>query len=76
MYTADRKIHLMEKMLKTTNEATLLKIETILDKEPAKAKPKKASFKDFAGIWTKSEADKIERIIADSCEQINPDDWK
>jgi hypothetical protein len=40
-------------------------------------KPKETlGFDSFSGIWSKDEANEIERIIADSCETINPDDWK
>jgi len=27
-------------------------------------------------LWTKDDADLIEKAIEESCEQINPDDWK
>jgi hypothetical protein len=32
-------------------------------------------FSEFSGIWSKDEAEEIERIIEESCETINPDDW-
>jgi len=37
---------------------------------------KKPSFKDFSGIWTNDETEEIERIIAEFCEVIDPEDWK
>lgn len=33
-------------------------------------------FKNFSGIWTNDEAEEIERIIAEFCEVIYPEDWK
>ncbi len=33
-------------------------------------------FAEFSGIWSKDEAGEIAKIIEDTCENINPDDWK
>lgn len=33
-------------------------------------------FKEFSGIWNEEEAAEIEKSIEESCETINPDDWK
>ena len=76
MYTEARKLNLINEVLNTDNEDVLLKIEKMM-KQSKKVKDKvKGSFKDFSGIWTKKEADKMERIIEESCETINPEDWK
>lgn len=41
-----------------------------------KSLPKDKSILDFAGIWTKEEGAEMKRLIEESCETINPDDWK
>jgi hypothetical protein len=75
MYGEAKKLHLLEALLKEDNEAVLAEVETILIKSKLQAADRKG-LKDFAGIWTKEEAEEIEKIIEESCEQINPDDWK
>ena len=64
-------------LLKVKNEATLSAIENLLKRSGnSKSVKKESSFKDFSGIWSKEEASEIEKIIAESCETIHPDDWK
>lgn len=75
MYTEARKLHLIDEVLKISNEATLSELELVVEKSK-ELKERKFSFSDFAGIWTEKEATEIERIIEESCETINPDDWK
>ena len=74
MYTDTRKLHIIEAILKTDDEATLSIIENAI-KQPEKNGRKKTA-KDFAGIWSKEDAEAIEKAIEEGCEQINPDDWK
>ena len=31
---------------------------------------------EFAGMLSDAEADELEKIIEEGCEQIHPDDWK
>lgn len=75
MYTEARKLHLIDEVLKISNEATLSELELVVEKSKER-KERKSSFSEFAGIWTEKEAVEIERIIEESCETINPDDWK
>ncbi len=75
MYGEAKKLHLIEEILKIENDAVLDEVETVISKNKLHAVNGK-SFKDFAGIWTAVEADEMKRIIEESCEQINPDDWK
>jgi len=77
MYLEARKLHLIEEILKINSESTLLALESLLNKINAKTKPEtleKAAFAEFSGIWSKEEAEEIERIIEETCETINPDD--
>jgi hypothetical protein len=77
MFTEARKIHLLEEVLKTTNENTLVEIEKVLKVSKKKVvKTKKPSIYDFVGILTKKEANGMRKAIEETCEIINPDDWK
>ena len=77
MFTETRKIHLLEEVLKTSDESTLAELEAVLKKnKKTSAKEKKPSIYDFVGILTKKEASKMKKVIEESCEKINPDDWK
>ncbi len=77
MYTEARKIHLIEEVLKVTNEATLIELETVIKKSKKKSdKEKKPSIYDFVGILTKKEANEMRKAIEETSETINPDDWK
>ncbi|WP_315814212.1 hypothetical protein [Paraflavitalea speifideaquila] len=54
MYSEARKIHLIEEVLKVTNEAILIELETVIKRSKKKAeKEKKPSIYDFVGILTK-----------------------
>ena len=75
MYSDARKLHLIDEVLKIDSDALLSKIELLL-KESKDTEVKKGNFSDFVGIWTSEEADEIGRIIEESCETINPEDWK
>lgn len=75
MYTEARKLHLIGEVLKVTSEVTLNELETVLEK--SKNKPeKKTSIYDFVGILTKEESAEMRKVIEETCETINPDDWK
>ncbi len=78
MYTEARKIHLIEEVLKVTSEATLKELEGVLKKSEKKssAKKKKPGIYDFVGILTKKESSEMRKAIEETCETINPDDWK
>ena len=73
MFTDGRKIKLLQRLLKTTNEATLLEIETILGKSKKNStsvKKKKPSIHDFVGIFKENEAKAI-RIAIDRKNDID-----
>ena len=77
MVTEAKKLHIIEEVLKINNEAALSALEGFILRSKKSEEPdEKPSFKEFSGIWSKDEADEIERIIAESCENIYPDDWK
>ena len=77
MYTEARKIHLIEEVLKVTDEAILIELESVIKKSKKKnEKEKKPSIYDFVGILTKKEANNMRKAIEETCETINPDDWK
>ena len=78
MYTEARKIHLLEEVLKVTNEATLTELETVLKKSKKKTlvRGKKLSIYDFVGILSKKESGEMRKAIEETCETINADDWK
>lgn len=78
MFTEARRIHLIEEMLKETNENTLIEVEKILGqtKKKVSTKEKKSSIYDFVGIMTKKEASQMKKAVTETCEKVNPDDWK
>ena len=77
MFNEARKIHLIEEVLKVTNDAILIELEAVIKKSKKKAeKEKKSSIYDFVGILTKKEANEMRKAIEETCETINPDDWK
>ncbi|MDO3642615.1 hypothetical protein [Mucilaginibacter sp. L3T2-6] len=77
MFAETKKLHIIEEILKIDNDNVLSALENFL-KISGKGKEytKKFDIKAFSGIWTKEEADEIEKIISASCETIHPDDWK
>ena len=75
MFTESRKIHLIEEVLKVTDDATLYELETVLKNSTVEIK-KKSSAHDFVGLWSKKDAVLIEKAIHEGCEQINENDWK
>lgn len=77
MYSEAKKLHIIEEVLKIDNEAALVALENFMKiSERGSSTEKINNFSSFSGIWSKDEAEEIERIIAESCETINPDDWK
>lgn len=76
MFTEARKIHLIEAVIKVSNEATLVELETVLKKGKTKKEKQSFSAHEFSGIWSKKDAALIEKAIEDGCEQIHEDDWK
>ena len=76
MFTEARKIQLLEDVLKVSSEATLIELETVLNKFKKKKDKKALSAHEFSGLWSKKDAALIEKAITESCEQIHEDDWK
>ena len=77
MHSEAKKLHIIEEVLKITNDDALSALESFIKKsQKAESAKSEGNFKDFSGIWSKDEAEEIERIIAESCENIHPDDWK
>ena len=76
MYSEARKIHLIEDLIKVKNEAVLIEIESVLKRAAMDKQINRPSAQDFVGLWSKEDAEAIEKAIEEGCEQINPDDWK
>ena len=78
MYSEARKIDLLQKVLKVTNEDTLIELENVIEKSKKSARrpKKKPSIYDFMGTFTKEEANEMKRVIEITCGTVNPDDWK
>jgi len=75
MYSEAKKLHIIEEVLKIESETTLSALDDFLKKsKKIKTPTNESSYKEFSGIWSKAEAEEIERIIAESCETIHPDD--
>jgi hypothetical protein len=75
MYGEAKKIHLIEAILKIEDDTILAEIETAINKSKLNIVGEK-NFRALSGTWTNEEADEMKRIIENSCEQINIDDWK
>jgi hypothetical protein len=77
MYSEAKKLRIIEEILKIDSDKVLSSLENFL-KKSINTNPinENSNFKEFSGIWTKEEADEMERIIEESCENIHPDDWK
>jgi hypothetical protein len=75
MFGEAKKLHLIEEILKIQNDAVLEEVETVIAKSKLNAVGRR-SFASFFGMWTKEEADELEKAIEEGCEQIHPDDWK
>ena len=75
MYSEAKKLHIIEEVLKINNDATLSALENFVKKSRKTAAVKdETGFSEFSGIWSKEEADEMERIIEESCETIHPND--
>ncbi len=71
MFSETRKLNLIEKVLKVDNEEKLATLETVLKKPSIVEKSLKSPFTALSGIWSKEEANEIEKAISESCEQLN-----
>lgn len=70
-----KKLHLIEELLKVSDEAVLAEVETVLSRGKLQVAHKK-SFQEFVGKISENKLEELERNIEQGCEQINPDDWK
>ncbi len=70
MFTEARKLHLIEEVLKIDNEYTLYALEAVLSKSNASKENFKNTLTAFLGIWSKEEANEIEKAITENFEQI------
>lgn len=75
MHGEARKLYLIEALLKEDNDGVLNEIEKALSKSSLKAVPHK-KFTELSNSITKEEAEQLEKVIEEGCEQINLDDWK
>lgn len=75
MYGEAKKLHLIEEILKIENDAVLAEVETVITRSKLHVAGRR-SFKEFAGMLSDEEAARLEKDIAEGCEQIHPDDWK
>lgn len=71
-----KKLHLIEEILKIDNDAVLEEVETLLNRSKLHIVNGRRSFTSFAGMLNDEEANELERIINEGCEQIFPDEWK
>ena len=72
MHTIERKIHLIEEVLKAKNDTVLDALENAL----LKLKDTKSNIYDFVGVITEEEAEQMKKAIKETAEIINDDDWK
>lgn len=75
MYSEARKLELISKLQKVSDEDTLLKVEAIL-KPVVEKKSRKPDWNIIAGMLTEEEAEQMRQAIHESCEQIDENDWK
>ena len=73
MDTEAKKLHLIEYLLKESNERVLAKVEAILTTSAQKAKGRYTGFKSSL---TADEVDEMEKAINEGCGQIDEDGWK
>ena len=63
MFTEVRKIQLLEEMLKVSNDATLIELETILNNSKKKKEKKTMSAYNFSGLWSRKDVALIENAV-------------
>jgi hypothetical protein len=76
MLAESRKLHIIEAVLKTDDDATLKAIEAIVENNNYRPNQEKGRFSDLLGVLSSEEAETMKRTIEESFEKINPDDWK
>lgn len=81
MVTEARKLLVIEQVLKIKSEKKLAAIEDFVKRVLATPKIEEndivpSPYHEFAGIWSEEEAAEVERAIQESCETVDPNDWK
>ena len=78
MYIESRKINIIEAVLKLNSEETLIKLEEVLKtvSNNIKTKKNKHSIFNFVGTLSDKEAMEMKKAINETCETIDPNDWK
>lgn len=74
MSSEERKLHLIEDVLRLESDEILIAIETVLN--TYKNASDKVSIHDFSGIISKEEAAEMKKAIAETCESIDENDYK
>jgi hypothetical protein len=75
MFRESRKIHLIEEVLRVSDEATLSELETVLKKSKDRVVGKKSIF-DFVGVISTKEAKIMTMAIHETCETVHRQDWQ
>ena len=71
-----KKLQLIEEIIKIKSQAVLMEIEAAVQKTMRVNKFKRGSAHDLSGLLTEEDAKMMDAAIEESCEQVNPDDWK
>lgn len=74
-FQENNSIPYFKEISKKVNSIRSLQIPTVQFKTSI-TKQKEKSAHDFVGLWSKEDADLIEKAIQDGCEQIDEDGWK
>ena len=74
MQTIERKIYLIEEVLKADNDRILDALEKALLQSKDK-KDQKGNISDFVGVISKGEAEQLKKVIRETAETIHENDW-
>jgi hypothetical protein len=68
MYSEARKLRLIGDLIKLQDEVALMEIETLVKNDIQSQEAPKSSTYDLVGLWSKEDAEAIERAIDEGCE--------
>ena len=71
MQTIERKIYLIEEVLKADNDRIL----DALEKALLQSKDQKGNINDFVGVLSKGESEQLKKVIRETAETIHVNDW-
>ncbi len=74
MYIEARKIHIIEEVLKLSNEEVLSELETVFSRSK-KGKKNRQSIYDFVGVMNKNEVAQMKKAIHETCEKVHEEHW-